>query len=322
MLKKIFFLFSISFFITEISAQGCSDAGLCSISGLKNIDKQSTNNRITFGNSVGLGEQGVLVINPYIQYERRINNHWGVQGKVTSQIASGNLGTAYGLGDFYFTSTYTTKVKKGTMTFLLGAKIFTNQADLTTQYGLGIPMVYQSSLGTIDIISGINYSIKNWRFNLGFQQPITGYNLNTFLPNDWAGRFDPALGRVVSNPLYQDAKLYVPTNHLDRRADALFNVTYNINSIKNLNIILGLLNIYHLGEDTYVDPNSMNGSTEPIPIKGSDGLTLNGTVTLWYRINKKISIGCLFGTPFLVRDVRPDGLTRSVVFAPELVFNF
>ena len=322
MIKKIITLGSIVLIALEINAQGCSDAGLCSISGLKNIDKQSTNNRLTFGNSVGLGEQGVLVINPYIQYERRINKHWGVQGKVTSQIASGNLGTASGLGDFYFSSTYTTNLKKGTLTFLLGTKIFTNQADLTTEYGLGVPMVYQSSLGTIDIISGINYSIDNWRFAVGFQQPITGFNLNTFLPNDWAGRFDPALGRIVTNPLYNDAKLYDPTNHLDRRADALFNVSYNFDRIKNLNIILGLLNIYHLGEDTYVDPNSQGGSNEPISIKGSDGLTINGTVTLWYRINKKISIGCLFGTPFLVRDVRPDGLTRSVVFAPELVFSF
>jgi len=83
--------------------------------------------------------------------------------------------------------------------------------------------------------------------------------------------------------------------------------------------IPGLLGIYHLGEDSYIDGSISN---KPILLKGSSGLTLNGTLSVFYKVNQKISLGIVSGTPFVVRDIRPDGLTRKFVVSPELTINF
>ncbi|MGF2413571.1 MAG: hypothetical protein ACQUYJ_14665, partial [Ferruginibacter sp.] len=65
-----------------------------------------------------------------------------------------------------------------------------------------------------------------------------------------------------------------------------------------------------------------NISNSPIALNGSEGLTLNGTTALHYTINHKFSIGLLAGVPFVVRDIRPDGLTRKFVVSPEFILKF
>ncbi len=87
---------------------------------------------------------------------------------------------------------------------------------------------------------------------------------------------------------------------------------------KKWSVTGGLLGIYHLGKDTYIDANT---SAAPIPIKGSEGLTLNATAIARYQVSNKFSIGLSGGVPLVVRDVRPDGLTRKFVIAPEIIFK-
>ena len=99
----------------------------------------------------------------------------------------------------------------------------------------------------------------------------------------------------------------------------LLRAGYNIEPNKKFNINLGLLGIYHLGKDNYVDGNISN---KPIAIAGSDGVTLNGTASAWYKVSNKFTIGLTGGVPFVVRDVRPDGLTRKFVISPEFIVNF
>jgi hypothetical protein len=89
--------------------------------------------------------------------------------------------------------------------------------------------------------------------------------------------------------------------------------------IKKLSVNPGLLGIYHLAEDTYIDANIGNN---PIGIKGSKGLTLNATIVAMWRVSDTMNIGFSAGTPLVFREVRPDGLTRKFVFAPEVSFKF
>ena len=63
-----------------------------------------------------------------------------------------------------------------------------------------------------------------------------------------------------------------------------------------------------MGEDTY---QNVFGNRENI--KGSDGLTINGNLITTYNFNKKNSLELSLATPFLIRDIRPDGLTRKFV---------
>jgi len=61
-----------------------------------------------------------------------------------------------------------------------------------------------------------------------------------------------------------------------------------------------------LGEDSF---ENIFGKRENI--KGSDGLTINGNLISAYQLNKNNSIELSVATPFVVRETRPDGLTRS-----------
>ena len=213
--------------------------------------------------------------------------------------------SAFAAGDIYLSGTYTFPNKKNNwnISATLGTKLPLSQSDLKAA-NLSLPMQYQSSLGTIDLITGVALHNKHWQIAAGWQQPLTGTNGNNFLPI-----------------YFNDAKAdkYIPSNDFNRKADVLLRGLYKHSLNDQFYFNAGLLGIYHLGKDTYIDGNISN---QPIAIKGSDGLTLNASVAGWYTVSKKITIGLTAALPLLIRDVRPDGLTRSFVIAPEISWSF
>lgn len=288
-------------------AQGCSDAGFCSVGILKPLSSDSLGFKkqtLTLLLTDGLGDEGTNVFTPAIQYDNRINEKWEVQAKVTANYASGNLGDAAGLGDIFLSASYTAPTKsKWSKSFTLGTKLFLNNSNILYE-NKPLPMVYQSSLGTIDALAGFTVTNLRWLFSAGFQLPLTGENDNTFLPETY------------NSP---DANNYPPSDSLNRKADALLRVGYNIIANEKWKLNAGLLGIYHLQNDTYRD---FSISNDAIEIDGSQGLTLNATFALRYQLNDKFAFGLSGGLPLVVRDVRPDGLTRSLVMSPEINFNF
>lgn len=296
------FLFSYNVF-----AQGCSDAGFCTIGNLKHNPASANNGRkqkLSFLFSNGIGDESVYVFTPGIQYENKLNQQWTIQAKLTANYASGNLGNASGLGDLVLVGSYTPKsISKWKSTFTLASKLPLNSGNIKMS-AKPLPMQYQSSLGTIDGIIGYTITNEKWKFSTAFQQPFTGTNQNTFLPAYW-------------NTI--DAIKYSPSNDFKRKADGLLRVGYQFNIADHFIITTGLLGIYHFGNDTYIDANVSNA---PIELKGSSGLTLNGTAIADYSINQKLSIGLTVGAPFVVRDIRPDGLTRAFVVSPEFIIHF
>ena len=75
--------------------------------------------------------------------------------------------------------------------------------------------------------------------------------------------------------------------------------------------------IYHLDEDSYEDIFSKRQQ-----LNGSKGITLNANIIGNYRINNRNSIELSLAAPFVVRDIRPDGLTRKFTAAIEYQFSF
>ena len=57
-------------------------------------------------------------------------------------------------------------------------------------------------------------------------------------------------------------------------------------------------------------------------IEGSQGLTLNWNLYLDYELNNDQALQLNVGSPFIVRDTRPDGLTRSFVASLEYRIKF
>jgi hypothetical protein len=52
-------------------------------------------------------------------------------------------------------------------------------------------------------------------------------------------------------------------------------------------------------------------------IEGSDGLTLNATCHFLLSVGEKSKLSFNIGFPLIVREARPDGLTRSFVAGVE-----
>jgi hypothetical protein len=168
--------------------------------------------------------------------------------------------------------------------------------------GLPLPMDYQSSLGTFDLIFGMGYTIKKLQLVTAIQQPLT-QNDNQFLATDYD----------EDSPL----RAFPSTNQFKRSGDVLVRISYPIVISPRMTFTPGLLPIYHLANDKYTD--EFNVEKE---IVGSQGLTLNGNIYFDYEINKKSTLQINMGVPFVVRDARPDGLTRSFIANLEYRLKF
>ncbi len=288
------------------NAQGCSDAGFCTIGSLgthPELPAKKMHQQLSLLLSAGTGDDGVAVFTPGLQYDNMLSARWSVQGRLTGNYANGPLGNAGGAGDVFLSGTYHLPVKVWSASFTLGAKLPLNGGNLKSD-GRSLPMQYQSSLGTVDLIAGISVSNMHWQFAAGWQQPLSGSNDNQFLPGSWPSA---------------KALAYSPTKDFDRRGDVLLRAAYTGSAGRRFGFSTGLLGIYHLGEDRYTDANISN---LPVSIKGSDGLTLNITGNARWKLNERLQLGLSAGVPLVVRDIRPDGLTREFVLAPELVFSF
>jgi len=295
--------------ISQANAQGCSDAGVCTIHAIKNNTstsgkKDDKHNDIVVGFAFGKGERNTSVYTPYIEYTRNITDQTSVTGKISFSAVTGELANTSGLGDLFVSVNHTIDSKrKFQKSFVIGLKLPFDQADIV-ENGIHLPMPYQTSLGTTDLVFGLSYIRQSFGATLALQQPLKKINGNRFLPSDYP-----------SVPLTAE---YLPTNYFERKGDALLRFSYNFAFDKSrFSIRPSLLGIYHLGNDSYADMNKMR-----IKIEKSSGLTLNGNVFLGYSLNKSGVLELSAGAPFVVRTNRPDGLTRSFVASVEYKFSF
>ncbi len=303
-MKKALLIFASISISTLSIAQGCSDAGFCTLGNLNPLHQKQGKQKLTIGITNGIGDEGVYVLTPSIKYDYKINNSWEIQARITANNASGKLGSAFGLGDLFLNATHTlTSASKWKTSVLIGTKLPLNNSNLLAN-GKSLPMQYQSSLGTVDAIAGISTTNNKWLLATAVQLPLTHHNGNTFLPL--------AFGSA-------DALKFPPSNSFNRKADVLLRANYEISSNKKSTLNVGLLGIYHLANDSYKDPFL---SANYIDIVDSKGLTLNATIAASFVLSKKVTLGFLAGSPLMVRKVRPDGLTRSFSINTDLIFNF
>ncbi len=287
-MKKLLLIIAIGMFSNSF-AQGCSDAGICSIgNSFQTTDKESKNG-IEAGTIFGTGEADVTYISPYLNYTRTINERLSLSSKITYSVTSGNFGQRGAFGDVFLIGNYNWKPKTNTQwSSLLGFKIpFTSSNLKINEFSL--PLDYQSSLGTFDLIAGLNLNYKKWDFNIAVQIPVFNNNKNSYF-------------REFSN-----TDDFPSTNLFERKSDALFRTTYTFQTAtKKFTFKPNVLFIYHLGEDSFE-----NAFGDRETIKNSDGLTINGNIIGSYAINTKNTIELSLAAPFVVREVRPDGLTRK-----------
>jgi len=282
-------------------SQGCSDAGFCSVSGIKpgKFDTLSGfKNSLAIGGTLAKADHDISIIGNYLEYSRRINGKFSIHSKITSIRQEGNKISNFNLSDIYFTSNF---LLNNYTKFIAGIKIpLSNANKIRENYSL--PMDYQSSLGTFDLILGLNFEIKKFQLAIAYEQALTK-NKNEFL--------------AENHPTWDVLNDFQSTNQYRRKGDVLLRIAYPYTLINKLKITPAILSIYHLANDEY--NNAFNNTLE---IDGSKGLTLNGNLFIDYELFPKHYFQLSGGVPFVVRDNRPDGLTRKFVLNLEYGFKF
>lgn len=300
------FIFFLS--VNELKAQGCSDAGVCTMRSIKDnsgslkLDKKNKND-LTIGFGYGIGEEATQNYTGYLEYTRRVSSKTSLTGKFNYTSISGELANTSGPGDLFLSINQTLgEKKKWQKSFVLGFKVPLNSSAIMKN-GIQLPMPYQTSIGTFDLLMALNYSRKSFGATIALQQPLSSTNKNKFLPGDY--------------PSIPAASNYWPTNEFSRKGDLVGRVSYSLKTGERASIRPSLLGIYHLGDDTYI-----NAAKISTAILNSKGLTLNGNIFFDYRLKNGNGFEFGFGAPFIVRDQRPDGLTRSLVISLGYQFGF
>lgn len=298
-MKKILLVVALMGF-NYTPAQGCSDAGICSVANPFQNSEKKFKNAVEVATLFGAGEADVTYFSSFLSYTRNFNESFALSTKVTYSLASGSFGKRGAFGDAFLIANYHWKSgKTAKWSMLLGMKFpFTSSNLKINNYSL--PLDYQSSLGTFDGLAGVNFNYKKWDINAGLQFPIFNSNRNSYF-KEFSGTAN-----------------FSSTNLFERQPDALLRSTYTIQTTnQKFTLKPNLLFIYHLGEDHY---ENIFGQRETI--LGSDGLTINGNLIGQYAINTKNSIELSVATPFVIRTTRPDGLTRSFTAALSYKVSF
>lgn len=296
--------------ISDARAQGCSDAGFCTMGAMK--PDQPFNKKIDFRlRSMEVSfYRGTTPLTPIIYVANvdmtfSLGNKTTFQAKVPYQWASGLLGKTSSLGDL---SLCVTRIIKSTdkydISLSVGGKVPTNRSDLKED-DRPLPMYYQTSLGTYDFITGISFISQKWLFATGVQHPFNK-NRNDFLWSRWAG----------SGHSEEYIAKYAQARQLRRGTDVMIRVERNFR-FSRLNFSLGLLPIYRVTNDEFI-----NDDGQVIRPDKANGLALSAIGTAGYQFNVRSGIRLLFGSKIVQRERNPDGLTREIVNTVSYFYRF
>ncbi len=303
------------FHFTPASAQGCSDAGFCTMGAMKpdqpfykNVPLKLRSMELSF-------YRGTTTLSPVV-YVATLDMNFNIaddktflQVKLPYQSISGNFGKTSGMSDI---SLCVTRKIGGSATFeysvSAGAKIPSNDANLKDDvHNIPLPMYYQTSLGTYDLIAGFSMISRDWLFATGIQHPFNQNN-NQFRWSDWI-------------PVYSGGADYVRDNHpafeLKRGTDIMLRVERNFR-FSRINFSLGALPIYRIARDEIV--NTETG--ERFKPEGTTGLALSVIGTAGYGFNVRSGVKLLYGKKIAQRDFNPDGLTRNSVVTASYYYRF
>lgn len=276
-------------------AQGCSDAGACTMASFQphSAEHYERKTQLSIGSTFGSADNSISTLSNSLTLSHRLTETLGFETKLTAITQSGNDISEFGFSDIYATASY--RVSDQVM-LTLGTKIPLSDGNAKKD-GLPLPMDYQSSLGTFDLIVGFGFSVEKLQVALALQQPLS-QNSNEFLAENY--------------PLGSKLREFQSTNNYERQGDVILRLSYPFALNEALKLTPSLLPVYHLSNDTYTDAQGKEKD-----IDGSQGLTLNGNVFLDYELNPGNTLRFNAALPLIIRDERPDGLTRGFVLAVE-----
>ncbi len=263
-------------------------------------DNQNTQhfNQFKIGGSYGKADHEINITGGFIEYHKDVNSKSSIDIKLTYIAQKNTLATSNGLSDLFINANW---LIANNLTLTTGCKLALSNgnADVDGKY---LPMDFQHSLGTFDLILGLGYNLSGLQLFLAGQQPLNK-SKNKFLSESY--------------PAGSGFRDYQSTNNYKRKGDILLRASYPISLGSTFTITPSILPIYHMGDDEFT-----NALGEVETIVDSKGLTLNANLFIDFAINNTNKISLSFAAPLVTRKVRPDGLTRKYVAGLEYAVRF
>jgi hypothetical protein len=325
---------SLFFFILGLSnisnGQGCSDAGFCTMGAMRPSQIYSKTINFKLRSAEFSYGRGKTTLTPIITVATMdltfgINDKTSFQIKLPYQWVKGNLGETSSVSDISYSFTRNVySSEKFHINATLGGKIPTNKSDLDSDVksadfitntlpagtSTDLPMYYQTSLGSYDLVAGGSLISQKWMFAAGIQIALTE-NENDFRWGQWDG---------YPNPPY--IKEYFLANNLKRGTDIMLRVERAFH-FSNVDIRIGMLPIYRITKDEILDIEAGSPTEgERIKVDKTTGLALTALLNVAYHFNTNHSIKLLYGKKITDRDINPDGLTRENVASISYVVRF
>ncbi len=298
-MKKVWLAGLLLFALSVANGQGCSDAGACSVGSMAFLEPEESGASklmVSFEQTFGLGEKFVLSGQSTASIQYQLFQGTRLQLRAPFIFTVGNLGSTAGVGDMIFSVTQTLFAgQKQGVSFLVGTRLKSNNADFEAD-GNPLPMAYQTSLGSYDILSGIFYYWKKWDLYLAYQHPFNRNNNHYLHPS----------GETNTQ------KLYYESAQLKRGDDLYLRLRHHF-LLNNKNTIKAtMLGIYRLQQDQIMKNN------ENVYLAGSKGLTLNLGITYIVKLKNRKSVEYALSFPVIDRKYRSDGLTRNLVLSVKV----
>lgn len=278
-----------------LHSQGCSDAGACSIQTFNFEDKSPAFNQkimLSFNQSLALGEKFTFISQTTLGLLYRLTSSTRFELRIPYLFTYGNLGFSSGVGDLILSASQDFfKDKEFQLTGIIGGRLKTNHSNYNFD-GLPLPMAYQTSLGTNDIIIGTQYSRNTWNLYIAYQHPF-GRNSNEYIVPEF--ETDPN-------------KQYFESAYLKRGDDLYLRARYYLYLKKNDGFVFTMLSIYRIQKSEIIK-NDQN-----LILDGANGLTINLGATYSKQIKKNRELSLILAFPVIDREYRADGLTRNIIF--------
>ncbi|HQQ98466.1 MAG TPA: hypothetical protein PLX35_14440 [Cyclobacteriaceae bacterium] len=297
-------------------AQGCSDAGFCTMGAMKPDQPYNKKIQLRLLTMELSFYRGTTTLTPIVYVATadmnfRLNSRNTFQIKLPYQHVEGRLAATGSMGDISLCLTRNlASTDRFDVNLSVGAKIPTNNSDQKTSEGNALPMYYQTSLGTYDFIAGLSVINRKWLFATGIQVPLN-QNKNNFDWHRWVDNDPDELAYV---------QRYANATDLRRGIDLMLRVERNFR-LNRFNFSLGLLPIYRVKAD---EITNFTGVRTSFDLAGHEarGLALSGILTTGYNFNVRSGIKLLLGHKIVQRDFSPDGLTREFVSSFTYIYRF
>ena len=300
--KVLFSAILFLFMCGLVRGQGCSDAGFCTMGAMRPNQSFSSKGVVKLRSIELLQYVGVtkfhdVILTSLADINIGIGKRGSAQLKLPYTFVSGPLANTNGLADISYSYTHVLLLKNNFQLLgTLGGKIATNDSDKENVDGRPLPMYYQTSLGTYDIVAGLSFITRKWLLAAGYQQAL----------NENGSQFRWA--KWTSSDQFPIAHEYPVSWNLQRGKDVMFRVERNFRSTK-WNAYLGLLTIYRITKDEV----SNGTATNRVKVDGTTGAAITALTGVGYRFSTSVALKGMFGLKLLSRDINPDGLSREFV---------